>query len=66
MTLNIRNKRHLLPTSLWVGTLFSLGVFCGVAYAGRPVDIPEPSVLSLMGIGGAVALVVYIRNKRNK
>ncbi len=45
-----------------------LGVICAVwaasAYAGIPNVVPEPGVLELLALGGVIAAVVAIRNRR--
>ena len=62
----VLNRKLVLTISQRVGAVISLGVCCGVAHAGHAVDLPEPGVLSLMAIGGAVGVVMYIRKKQNK
>ena len=44
-------------------TLASLGMLAKPAIAFQPVSVPEPGVLSLLGLGGVVALVLFIRNR---
>ena len=64
--MKLQNKKILMTTSLRTGILIGLGVFCAAANAGHTPTIPEPGILSLLGIGSAVGLVMYIRNKRDK
>jgi PEP-CTERM motif-containing protein len=65
--MNIQSKKLLLTTNFRMGALFSYSVlFCGTAHAGHFVEVPEPGMLPLMAMGGAVGLVVYIRNRRKK
>lgn len=47
--------------------LFSIGVMAimfsvilDAGFATDPVDVPEPNILALMGIGGAVAVLLSI------
>ena len=42
-----------------------LAVLAGPAMAGKPIVVPEPSILSLLGIGIVIGLVIAI-NKRRK
>lgn len=44
--------------------LLGLGLAAGPALAFEAPAIPEPGVLSLLGVGGAVALVIILRNRR--
>jgi hypothetical protein len=37
-----------------------------VAQAGVPVPLPEPGTLELLALGGAVAAVIALRNRRRK
>lgn len=45
-----------------------LGVACMLvaasASAGAPTAVPEPGVLELLALGGVIAAVVAIRNRR--
>ena len=43
---------------------FGSGLVAGPALAFEAIPAPEPSVLSLLGLGGAIALVLFIRNRR--
>lgn len=36
------------------------------ALAGASTDIPEPGILSLFALGGAVMVAITIRKRRNK
>lgn len=52
---------NLIPTILCVATIL---LSSGVAFAGAPtVEIPEPSALSLMAAGVAVAAWMKSRNR---
>ena len=42
-----------------------LSVISGAAFAGVPIQrVPEPGILELLALGGVVAAVVGIRNRR--
>lgn len=42
----------------------ALGILTGPAMAFTTVPVPEPGTLSLLGMAGAVAAVIAIRNRR--
>lgn len=47
----------------WIlGAAFTLTA--GAASAGVPTAVPEPGVLELLALGGVIAAVVAIRNRR--
>jgi hypothetical protein len=62
MTLNKRFTETRALTT--VAVLAAIGGVCGAAYAGHDHPIPEPSILSLFGVGFALAILVYVRNRR--
>jgi hypothetical protein len=35
-----------------------------VAGAGEPVPVPEPGIIELLALGGVVAVVLALRNRR--
>jgi hypothetical protein len=44
--------------------VLGLGLTTSPALATGITAVPEPGVLSLLGVGGAVALVMYFRSRR--
>lgn len=44
--------------------VLGLGLTTSPALATGITVVPEPGVLSLLGVGGAVALVMYFRSRR--
>lgn len=47
-----------------VCAILGLGLAAAPALATGITDVPEPGVLSLLGMGGIIALVMMIRNRR--
>jgi len=50
--------------ALKLSTLASLLSAYGVASAGSPIQVPEPGVLELAGIGAAVAIAIALKKRR--
>jgi PEP-CTERM motif-containing protein len=46
--------------------LLSLALIPGLAAAGSISRVPEPGTFELLALGGVVALVIGIRNRRKK
>ena len=44
--------------------VFGLALTAGPALATVSADVPEPGVLSLLGVGGVIAFALYIRRRR--
>ena len=43
--------------------VFGASLLSAPVMAAVTIDVPEPGVLSLLGAGGVVALVMYIRKR---
>lgn len=54
-------------TTVKLSLITALSLISSAAFAGSfttPISVPEPGILSLMGIG--IAAVLYLANKRKK
>ena len=47
-----------------LGALAGLVLASSPVLAGDPIQVPEPSVLSLLGLAGVVAVVAAIRHRK--
>ena len=45
---------------------FLLALVSGLVWAGTPAPVPEPGTFELIALGGIVAAVIAIRNRRRK
>ena len=63
--MNRGNNQHRLGISNFIFMTIGLGI-SGTVFAGHFVPVSEPSILSLLAIGGALGIVIAIRNKRKK
>jgi PEP-CTERM motif-containing protein len=56
-----------MKTLFLMSKMFLLGLVPGLAWAGAPPGTaPEPGTFELLALGGVVALVIAIRNRRNR
>lgn len=55
-----KNRNRILAA----GAASAFGLITGPVMAFEAIPAPEPGVLSLLGVGGVVALILFIRNRR--
>jgi hypothetical protein len=63
MLLELQLRKWLLLTGL---TAILLSLVLDGTFATDPVEVPEPNILALVGIGGAVAVMLSIFRRPRK